>query len=310
VQPPDDDIAVDDIGVVDITVDDIAVLDDEALAVEDIAVEDIAVEDSADQRRALRRPPVDPRIRARRIAVAREQGRRRLRIVVVLMTLFVVAGTAWLLVQSPILDVDHIVVVGVPQERVAAVIAASGIHRHDPLLLVSTSAVAHRIEHLPGIASVHVSRELPGTVRITAHEQVVALWVRATGNKVALVGYDGRVVGYAAAPPAGVIELRGLRPVPSPGSRIPDPGVVDVEAQLPLSLGGRVGAISARSSTDVRLYLVQGGEVRIGDLSLVHDKGVAALAVINRMGCVLNYVDVRSIANPVALPAPGATCNQ
>jgi hypothetical protein len=30
--------------------------------------------------------------------------------------------------------------------------------------------------------------------------------------------------------------------------------------------------------------------------------------VIERMNCALTYIDLRSISNPVALPAPGASC--
>ena len=118
------------------------------------------------------RQRIDPRIRARRIAVAREQGRRRLRVVLVVLTrLRGASGRAWLVVQSPMLDVDHIVVTGIPPERVAAVIAASGVHRRDPLLLVSTGAVARRVEQVPGIGSVHVSRELPGNA---AHQRAAS----------------------------------------------------------------------------------------------------------------------------------------
>jgi cell division septal protein FtsQ len=333
VQPPDDEIVIveadlemiDDIGGsrdvaslgdvalpgVDIEVlDDVEVLDDD---IEVLGVVELPADAAGDESSAaaqLGRPPlVDPRIRARRIAVAREQGRRRLRVLLVVLSVFVVVGTAWLLVVSPILDVDHIVVVGVPPERVAEVIAASGVRRGDPLLLVSTSAVAKRIEKVPGIGSVHVSRVLPGTLRISAREQGVALWARVPTGGVALVGYDGRVQRIAPAPPPNVIELRALTRVPAPGDRIPDPAVVDVKAELPAVFGARVGAISATSSSDVRLYLVSGGEVRLGDLSSVHDKGVVAEAVIERMGCPLRYVDVRSIADPVALPAPGASCN-
>jgi hypothetical protein len=81
-------------------------------------------------------------------------------------------------------------------------------------------------------------------------------------------------------------------------------------AELPAALLDRVGAISAVTADDVRLYMVVGGEVRLGDLSSVHDKGAAAEAVIERIACPFMYVDVRSITNPVALPAPNATCNR
>jgi cell division protein FtsQ len=250
---------------------------------------------------------IDPRIRARRIAVAREQGRRRLRVVLVVLSVFVVFGSAWLVVQSPLLDVDHIVVTGIPPERVAAVIAASGVHRRDPLLLVSTGAVERRVEQVPGIGSVRVTRQLPGTLRISASEQGAALWARVPGG-VALIGFDGRVQSIAPAVPLHVLELRGLAHVPAPGKKIPYIAIVTVKSQLPPNFAARIGAISAASAGDVRLYLVTGGEVRLGDLSSVHDKGAVAESVIERMACALTYVDVRSISNPVALPAPGATC--
>ena len=300
--------------------DEIEVLDDDLEVIEAEVAPDIGEEEAATEigeeapapaetrPGPARRPPVDPRIRARRIAVAREQGRRRLRVVLVGLTVLVVAGSAWLLVQSPILDVDHIRITGVPNERIAALVAATGVHRHDPLLLVSTGAVARRLEQVPGIGSVHVWRDLPGTLRISVREQGVALWARAPGGRVALVGHDGRVQRLAAASPAGVIELRGLTHVPAPGGSVSVPAVVDVMRQLPPAFAARVGAISAAGPDDVRLYLVTGGEVRLGDLTLVHDKGVAAEVVIERMGCTLTYLDVRSIANPVALAAPGASC--
>jgi cell division protein FtsQ len=212
-------------------------------------------------------------------------------------------------VHSPFVDVDHIVVTGVPESRGAAIIEASGVHRHDPLLLLSAAKVAHRVERVPGIGIVHVARDFPGTVRISVQQLGVALWARVPAGGVALVGHDGRVLRYSAAPPPGGIELRGETNVPAPGGRIVRAEVVAVMAQLPAPLAARVGALSAKTLADVRLFLIAGGEVRLGDLSSVHDKGIAAEAVIEHMGCQLVYVDVRSLSNPVALPAPGAACN-
>lgn len=314
---PDDDVvdAVDDdvVDTVDgdtVDGDDIEVLDRDIPDI--IDGDDIEVLEGGDEAAATpapRRPPVDPRIRARRIAVAREQGRRRLRVVLVFLSVIVVAGSAWLVVHSPFLNVDHIVVTGVRGERAATIIAAAGVHRHDPLLLVSTGAVTRRVERVPGVGSVHVSRHYPGTLRISVRELGVALWARAPAGGVVLIGHDGRVQRHAPIPPRNVIELRGVTRVPALGGRVVSAAVVAVRSQLPPALVARVGAISAATVGDVRLYLVTGGEVRFGDLSSLHDKAVAAEAVIERMGCALVYVDVRSLSNPVALPATGALCN-
>jgi cell division protein FtsQ len=313
-QPPDNELGTDDIDAREVIAvfdgDDIEVLEDDIEVLDNDSKDDIeALEDAPADALVVPRPPVDPRIRARRIAVAREQGRRRLRVVLVLLSIFVAVGFAWLIVQSPFFDVDHIVVTGVPEARVAAVVAATGVHRHDALLMVSAGKVARRIEAVPGIGTVRVSRDFPGTLRISVNEQGVALWARVPAGGVALVGHDGRVLRYAPTNPAGIVELRGQKLVPAPGGQLIRAEVVDVLAQLPAALAERVGALREFTTRDVRLYLVVGGEVRLGDLSSVHDKAVAAEAVIERMACPLVYVDVRSLSNPVALPAPGARCS-
>jgi cell division protein FtsQ len=254
-------------------------------------------------------PPVDPRIHARRVEVEREQDRRRLRTLVAALSVFVLAGTGWLVVRSPFLDVDHIVVEGVPQTRAAAIIAASGVERRDPMLLVSSGAVARRVNRVPGVGSAHVTRDFPGTIRIHVKQLGVALWARNPSGGVVLIGFDGRVQRVAPAPPPNIIELRGLAHVPAPGGRIAVGDVTGVLAQFPLAFAQRIGAVSAASVNDVRVYLVVGGEVRLGDLRLLHSKGAVAESVLERIACAVSYVDVSSVANPVALPAPGAHCN-
>jgi cell division septal protein FtsQ len=252
---------------------------------------------------------VDPRIRARRIEVEREQDRRHRRTLLAGLSAFILAGTALLVVRSPFLDVDHIDVTGVPSDRVAAIVAASGVHARDPMLLVSTGTIARRLDRVPGIGSAQVTRDLPGTVHIHVQQLGVALWARHPGGGVALIGYDGRVQRIAPAPPPNVIELRGLAHVPAPGGRVALSAVSGVMQQLPPGFARRIGAISAAGSDDVRVYLIAGGEVRLGDFALLHSKGAVAESVLERVGCAVSYVDVSSVANPVALPAPGAHCN-
>ena len=259
--------------------------------------------------RPNRRPPVDPRIRARRIEVAREQGRKRLRVLLAGLSVFVLAGTGFLIVRSPFLDVDHIVVTGVPADRDAAIIAASGVHRRDPLLFVSTAAIARRVDTVPGIGSAQVTRDFSGTVRIHVKQLGVALWARRPNGGVVLIGFDGRVQRAAPTPPPNVVELRGLAKVPAPGGTIAVSAVTGVMAQFPRAFAQRIGAISAASPNDVRVDLIAGGEIRLGDFDLLHSKGAVAEAVLEHMGCAVSYVDVSSVANPVAKPAPGAHCN-
>jgi cell division protein FtsQ len=250
--------------------------------------------------------PVDPRIHARRVEVEREQDRKQRRTLLAALSIFIVVGAGWLMVRAPFVDVDHIAVTGVPPGRAAAIVAASGVHRRDPMLFVSAGAVARRVNGVPGIGSAQVSREFPGTIRIHVHQLGVALWARNPSGGVALIGFDGRVQRDAPAPPPGAIELRGLAHVPKPGGRITVVGVTEVMPQFPRAFARRIGAISAKGPNDVRVYLIVGGEVRLGDLGLLRSKGAVAESVLERIACAVSYVDVSSVANPVAMPAPGA----
>ena len=73
-----------------------------------------------EDRPRVARPPIDPRIRDRRIEVIREAGRRRLRVTLVIASAIVVVGLAYLTVRSPLLDVDHIQVTGSQRESASA----------------------------------------------------------------------------------------------------------------------------------------------------------------------------------------------
>src|SRR5688572_6283699 len=89
---------------------------------------------------------IDPRLRARRVAVTRAQGRRRLRVLVA-GALAVAAGTGvWAAVTSPLLDVDRVSVTGSPLVPESQVREAAAIETGDALLLLDVGQVEARVE--------------------------------------------------------------------------------------------------------------------------------------------------------------------
>ncbi len=124
------------------------------------------------------RSPIDPRIRERRVAVTRAEGRRRLRMLLCAVSIASAIGIAWLVAQSPLLAVDTINVRGTTTESQAAVRFASGVKTGSALLFVDTGAVARRVEALPWVAAAKVARELPNDLTITVEERVPVAWVR------------------------------------------------------------------------------------------------------------------------------------
>ncbi|HWS46410.1 MAG TPA: FtsQ-type POTRA domain-containing protein [Acidimicrobiia bacterium] len=242
---------------------------------------------------------IDPRIRKRRIEVQREAGRRRLRVLLVLMTVLSLAGLAYLTVTSPLLDVDRIEVVGAQHVSADEVRAASGVHLHAPLLFVDSGSVARRVERLPWIAHASVHGVLPGTLRISVVEYAPVAYVRAPTG-VLLVAANAHVIARAATPDHGLVEIRGLRALPGVGDLLAAADAPSIVAKLPAALAEQVGSIDV-SGGALTLDLRQGGEIRFGNARDADAKSAAALAVLRYLGSAhFRYIDVSTPQRPVS----------
>lgn len=247
----------------------------------------------------------DPRIRARRIDVRREAGRRRLRVTLVLAGLFVAGGLGYLTVESPVFDVDHLRVQGARNVTTDAVIAAADVHRGDALLRVDTGAVRERVEALPWVARAEVGRDLPGTLRIVVHEHEPVAFVHRDDGTVGLLAANGRLVADADAPPPGAVEVVGLRRPPAVGEIVSPPDAPGIVTRLPGALARRVVAIDL-GDDGLALDIDGGGEVRLGSLDDVDAKAAAAVAVLERLGdAPFAYVDVRVPQSPTVRAVDG-----
>ena len=108
-------------------------------------------------------------MRARRIRVRRDAGKRRLRrLTLVLAVLALVVGAA-VATRSPLLDVDRVEVTGAEQTSAGAVLEAAGSRARRALVSVDVAAAARRVEALPwvddatGCPSLALDRRGPGS---------------------------------------------------------------------------------------------------------------------------------------------------
>ncbi|HEY3722015.1 MAG TPA: FtsQ-type POTRA domain-containing protein [Acidimicrobiia bacterium] len=258
------------------------------------------------------RSPIDPRIRERRVAVTRAEGRRRLHILLTVVCVASAIGIAWLVVQSPLLAVRTVNVAGTSRESQAAVRSAARVKDGSALLFVDTGAVARRVEALPWVASARVSRELPNDLTITVVERVPVAWTRrpvprgaprGTQGELVVIDRSGRVLTGVPYPPTGVPELVGLTKVPDRGGRIEPAGPAAALAALPDALRAQTRSLTMRHGQGaLELAAVSGGaippagEVRLGSLEEIGPKGLAALAVLDQLGVDgehVRYIDVR-----------------
>jgi cell division protein FtsQ len=170
--------------------------------------------------------------------VRREEGRRRLRIVLLVSVITGVAALAVGALYSPLLNVRHIRVTAPASLSRAEVLSIAGLSHPRPLIEVDTRAVAARLNAVPRLGGARVQRSWPTTLLISVMARApVALVARGTppgappstgGPPWATVDATGRVLAYVNAA-SGLPVLEGVGQVPGPGGWLagaPGPAVI------------------------------------------------------------------------------------
>jgi cell division protein FtsQ len=245
-----------------------------------------------------RRVPMDPRLRARRVALTRAAGRRRLHRLVAAVTVLAVLTVAVALAFSPLLSVHTITVRGAGLDR-AAVQRASGISTGDPMVLVGAGAAAAAIERLPWIHTASVSRDFPTAVTITVTERVAVAWAPSGPGHYSLVDASGQVTTVTTTPPQTLPELAGITGVPSPGRHLAA-GTAATAAALSPALRATVTTILVLPTTGITALIANGPQLRFGDASQLPAKAQAAAYVLGALVHPASYIDVSVPAAPVA----------
>jgi len=243
---------------------------------------------------------IDPRFRQRRIEVRRIEGRRRLRVLLILGGFFFVALLAWGMSRSPLLDVDHVRITGTVHTTPADIGAASGIHNGMAMLDVDSAGAAARVRAVPWILRAHVERHWPATVTISVVERVPVAAVPAKAG-AAVVDRTGRVIAIQPAPPAGLPVLLGLPPAGPPstgiGGRAAD--LLAVAQAMPPQVAQRVAGIAVADGGQVELRLRPSGIVRLGPPDQLAQKMLATETVLTQVDLTrLAVLDVRVPASP------------
>jgi cell division protein FtsQ len=256
------------------------------------------------------RTRIDPRIRARRIDVARTAGRRRLQRLVELGSVALVAVAFVGALRSPLLDVETIRVAGGEHTSAEEVLAAAGIELGDQLIDVDLAAAGARVAALPWVEQAHLGRRLDGTISIRLVERVPVATVRAASGPL-LVDVSGRVLGPVdelAEPAPALVRVGGVPRAVEPGSTVPRRFLpaLDLARRLATVVPGEVAVV--RPGDDLTAVLAAGGRVRFGDRSRFEAKLVALTTVLDRVDLrCLSVLDLRLPANPVLTREDGCS---
>ena len=248
-----------------------------------------------DERRPV--PAIDPRIRARRIAVRRDRGRRRLHRFTVAGIVAGVAAGIVAIALSPLVDVDEIRVSGADRSGRAVVVEATGIEQGEPLVTLDAAAAEDAVERLPWVEDAAVRRSWPGAVVVDVVERrAVAAVLAGDASMVALVDEGARVLATVPTEGAGAVLVAGLAPPGPPGTRLAEDAgpALQVATALPPDLLSRVERVVVADGGQLRLQVAvpdaEAVPVVLGDASLLPEKLVA-------LATLLASVDLADVAS-------------
>lgn len=224
-----------------------------------------------------------PRLWARRLSVARAEGRRRLRLLAIPGVVVVVGSLGLGLLHSGFFEARHRQLTGAVHSPPGAVWAAARITSATPLIDIDPASAARRIERLPWVARAEVHLDWPDRVDVSVTERVPVA-VIGSGPSAVVVDRTGRVLATVASDPAAA-RLPVVRSAAGPAlvgatvGQAADAGLA-VAAAVPSVLAGRVQAVTVGASGWVTAALSDGVSVVVGPPTELRAKFAALAAVL------------------------------
>jgi len=205
--------------------------------------------------------------------LVRSRGLRRRWIA--LLSVVTIAGLIYLLYFTSFLGVGSVEVNGASLVSAGDIRAAAAVPDQRPMLLVDTDEIAERVNRLPGVASVDVSRSWPSTIEITVTERYPIAFFTGPGGRhlVDSAGLDFKTVQEK---PGGLPEL--VLAHVGPGDPVTN-SVMAVLTSLPQPLRNEITVVRAQTPGGVDFTLKNGKVVRWGDAGDA-DRKVKVLAVL------------------------------
>jgi cell division protein FtsQ len=226
------------------------------------------------------------RFRLRRIAVRREEGRRRLRWFTVLG--LGVAGIilVLLLLTSPLLSVRKVEVEGVVYANPELVASIVDSIDGEPILTVDLDAAENKLLLIPWVRQARVSMHLPSRVTIEVVERSPIAFFRSVDGFNRVIDRDGRVLDVIEGDPVDFTPIIGTGPNLSAGQNTEQPflGAAELINALPSELRARLLTVTVSPEGEVSLALTNDVEVLFGRPDDFQVKLVGVVNEIKRQG--------------------------
>jgi cell division protein FtsQ len=212
---------------------------------------------------------IEPRLRERRLAVRKAEGRKRIKWVLIALAVVAIVVGGLAVLGSSLFAVDEVDVEGAVYTDDDALAAVVDDLRGTPVLRVDTGAAERELEAIPWIEDARVTTDFPHRVRIEIRERTPVLAFQAGDDRYRVIDRDGRVLDVLDGEPVKYLQLSSTEPAPAlaAGQFAPKgfgAAASMVEALTP-EMASRAESVEvAPDGSDLRLELDGGIEVRFG----------------------------------------------
>ncbi|HEY4333257.1 MAG TPA: FtsQ-type POTRA domain-containing protein [Ilumatobacteraceae bacterium] len=153
--------------------------------------------------------PMDPRLRARRIAVRRAMSRRRLKWVIVIAVVIIVGTGALALLGSSLFAIKNVAISGVVRTDPADIAAARKDLINHPDLLIDTHKIEVQLEKSPWVLTARVTTYFPHRATIEILERTPLATYLGTDNRYRIIDDQGQVVDVLRGRPIQFMLITG-----------------------------------------------------------------------------------------------------
>jgi cell division protein FtsQ len=215
----------------------------------------------------------------------------------------IVLGLQWVL-HRPYFRVEQVVVTGNHHESVAAVLGRSGLASHPSMVNLNESLLKQRLETLPWVGSVTVTKKWPHTVELAIHENVAVAVAFSSSHELEYVDAQGRDLGRAPLHEnLPTLEYLGVTSASWPYQ---DAGraAAYVASKLPVAFATQVSTITDDPQGSVTLHMTTPVTFIVGPATNLHAKFVAIASVIAHSTLVPGDVVDVTVPDELAVTPP------
>ncbi len=215
----------------------------------------------------------------------------------------IVLGLQWAL-HRPYFRVEQVVVTGNHHESLAAVLGRSGLSSHPSMVNLNESLLKERLETLPWVGSVTITKKWPRTVELAIHENVAVAVAFGSSHVLEYVDARGQALGRAPLHEnLPTLDYLGATSTSWPYA-VAGRGAAYVASKLPVAFATQVSTITDDAQGSVTLHMTTPVTFIVGSATNLHAKFVAIASVIAHSTLVPGDVVDVTVPDELAVTPP------